>query len=61
MSFPESDILKALSKVQDPDLNDDLVSLNMIKDVKIEGNKVAFTVVLTTPACPLKEKIKNEF
>ena len=52
-----TDILKALSKVEDPDLKRDLVSLNMIKDVKVEPKKVSFTVVLTTPACPLKEKM----
>lgn len=55
----EQDILKALSNVQEPDLGDDLVSLNMIKDIEIGGNAVAFTVVLTTPACPLKDHIKN--
>lgn len=53
-------ILKALSTVQDPDLNKDLVSLNMVKDIKISGTSVSFTVVLTTPACPLKEKIKQD-
>lgn len=55
----EQDILKALSQVQEPDLGKDLVSLNMIKDIVINGDKVSFTVVLTTPACPLKEHIKN--
>lgn len=53
------DILKALSNVQEPDLGKDLVTLNMIKDIEINGNHVAFTVVLTTPACPLKDMIKN--
>ena len=53
------DILKALGNVQDPDLGKDLVTLNMVKDIKIEGNYVSFTVVLTTPACPLKDMIKN--
>ncbi len=56
----QSDILKALSTVEDPDLKRDLVSLNMIKDIKIEPDKVSFTVVLTTPACPLKEKIRQD-
>lgn len=51
--------MAALSQVQEPDLGKDLVTLNMIKDVKIEGMKVAFTVVLTTPACPLKEMIEK--
>lgn len=53
------DIMKALSNVQEPDLGKDLVTLNMVKDVEIEGNYVSFTVVLTTPACPLKDMIKN--
>ncbi len=52
-------VLDALSNVEEPDLKKDLVTLNMIKDVVIEGNKVDFTVVLTTPACPLKELIRN--
>src|SRR5687767_8192599 len=60
MSFTQSDILKALSTVEDPDLKRDLVSLGMIKDVKVESTKVSFTVVLTTPACPLKEKIRKD-
>lgn len=53
------DILKALSNVQEPDLGKDLVTLNMVKDILINGDAVSFTVVLTTPACPLKEMIKN--
>jgi ATP-binding protein involved in chromosome partitioning len=56
----EDDILKALSKVQEPDLKNDLVSLNMVNDILTNGNDVSFTVVLTTPACPLKDKIKND-
>ena len=55
----KNDILKALSNVQEPDLGKDLVTLNMVKDIQIEGNYVSFTVVLTTPACPLKDMIKN--
>jgi len=53
------DILKALSNVQEPDLGQDLVTLNMVKDIKIDGNRVSFTVILTTPACPLKDMIMN--
>ena len=53
------DILKALSNVQEPDLGKDLVTLNMIKDIEIDGNYVAFTIVLTTPACPMKDLMKN--
>jgi ATP-binding protein involved in chromosome partitioning len=52
-------VLEALSNVQEPDLGNDIVTLNMVKDVMIEGNYVAFTVVLTTPACPMKDLIKN--
>ena len=60
MSFIQSNIIQALSTVNDPDLKKDLVSLNMIKDISVSATKVSFTVVLTTPACPLKEKIKND-
>jgi ATP-binding protein involved in chromosome partitioning len=56
----ESEILNALRNVQEPDLKNDLVTLNMVSDIKINGNEVSFTVVLTTPACPLKDKIKND-
>jgi len=60
MSFTQSDILKALSTVDDPDIKRDLVSLGMIKDLKVSDKTVSFTVVLTTPACPLKEKIRQD-
>lgn len=59
MTITKENILKALSKVQDPDLKKDLVTLGMIEGIEIKGNTVAFKVVLTTPACPLKEVIKN--
>jgi ATP-binding protein involved in chromosome partitioning len=55
----KDDVLKALSNVQEPDLGKDLVTLNMVRDINIEGRNVSFTVVLTTPACPLKDLIKN--
>lgn len=55
----EKDILKALGNVQEPDLGKDLVTLNMVKNIQIAGNEVSFTVVLTTPACPMKDLIKN--
>ncbi len=54
------DVLKALATVQDPDLKKDLVTLNMVKDVSIEGDTISFAVVLTTPACPLKEMIRKD-
>lgn len=53
-------ILKALSHVMDPDLKDNLVKLNMIDKLKIEGNTVSFTIILTTPACPLKKVFEEE-
>lgn len=52
-------ILNALRYVEDPDLKKDLVTLNMIEDLKIDGNKVSFSVVLTTPACPMKAMLEN--
>lgn len=59
MIITEEQVLVALSHVEDPDLKKDLVTLHMIKDVKIEDRKVAFTLELTTPACPMKEMLKN--
>lgn len=56
----EQDVIAALSKVMDPDLHTDIVTLGMISDVKINGGKVAFKLTLTTPACPVKEKIEQE-
>ncbi len=56
----QQDVLNALQHVQEPDLKKDLVTLNMVKDIIIDGKNVAFTIVLTTPACPLKERIRRE-
>jgi len=56
----EEVIMAALSEVQEPELHQDLVSLNMIHDVSIDGEEVGFTVVLTTPACPLRSQIESE-
>ena len=56
---PEA-VLAALRTVEDPDLKQDLVSLGMIRDLQIEGGKVRFTIVLTTPACPLKSKMEAD-
>ncbi len=52
-------VIDALRNVEEPDLKKDLVTLNMIRDVEVNGNDVSFTVMLTTPACPLKELIRN--
>ncbi|WP_036482514.1 Mrp/NBP35 family ATP-binding protein [Myxosarcina sp. GI1] len=53
-------ILEVLRPVQDPELQKSLVELNMIRNVKVEGDKVSFTLVLTTPACPLREFIVED-
>jgi len=53
-------VMAVLGKVQEPELHKDLVSLNMIRDLVIEDGQVRFTVVLTTPACPLKTRIERE-
>lgn len=60
MNFTKEQVLAALSHVEEPDLKSDLVSLNMIENIEISANKLFFDVVLTTPACPLKEKIEND-
>ena len=52
-------VLQALSHVEDPDLKKDLVTLGMIQDIQIEENTLRFTVVLTTPACPMKDMLEN--
>ncbi|HMJ67817.1 MAG TPA: Mrp/NBP35 family ATP-binding protein [Cyclobacteriaceae bacterium] len=60
MTLQQKDIIAALSTVNDPDIKRDLVSLNMIKDVAVTDEAISFTVVLTTPACPLKEMIRKD-
>jgi len=57
MNITKEQVLEALKNVEDPDLKKDLVTLGMIKDLEVEGKNVSFTVVLTTPACPMKELI----
>lgn len=58
MMTPEQ-VLDALRHVQEPDLGKDLVTLSMIQDLRIEGKTVSFTLVLTTPACPMKEHMQQ--
>lgn len=53
-------VLEALSKVQEPELHKDLVTLNMIQNLSVENGNVAFSIILTTPACPLKGRIESE-
>jgi ATP-binding protein involved in chromosome partitioning len=55
----ESTIFDALRRVQEPELGRDIVTLNMVKGVQIDGSRVALTVELTTPACPLKDEIER--
>jgi ATP-binding protein involved in chromosome partitioning len=59
MSITKEQVLQALSNVEEPDLKKDLVTLNMIEDIVIDGNNLSFSVILTTPACPLKALIEN--
>ncbi|MDA4132787.1 MAG: iron-sulfur cluster assembly protein, partial [Thaumarchaeota archaeon] len=54
------DVLKALGAVADPELGKDIVSLNMVRDLKVEGDVVRFTLNLTTPACPLRSKMEGD-
>ena len=58
--YTEERVLKAMSNVIDPDLKKDLVSLNMIQNIKIKDKVIAFDLVLTTPACPLKDVLRND-
>ena len=56
----KEDILEALGRVEDPDLKRDLVTLGMIEDLALDGDRVGFTIVLTTAACPLKAQIEAD-
>ena len=56
----EADVYGALAQVKDPDLHKDIVRLGFIKDLKIEGGAVSFRVVLTTPACPVREQLQEQ-
>lgn len=56
----EETVRQALSTVIEPELHRDLVSLNMVRDLEVEGNDVTFTIMLTTPACPLKGKMESD-
>ena len=56
----ESAVLDALRSVKDPDLHRDIVALGFVKDLKIDGGLVAFTIELTTPACPVKDAMREQ-
>ncbi|HWW92608.1 MAG TPA: Mrp/NBP35 family ATP-binding protein, partial [Vicinamibacteria bacterium] len=59
-SVSKDQVLSVLRTIQDPDLHKDIVSLGFVKEVKIEGEEVDFTIELTTPACPVKDQMKAE-
>ena len=60
VAIREDSVLDALRAVMDPDLNRDIVSLNFIRNLKIEGTTVSFDVNLTTPACPVKDRLREQ-
>src|SRR3990167_5609355 len=53
-------VRRALATVQEPELHRDLVTLNMVQDLKVEDGAASFTIVLTTPACPLRNVIERD-
>ncbi|MEI8204963.1 MAG: Mrp/NBP35 family ATP-binding protein [Bacteroidota bacterium] len=60
MNVTEEQVKSALSHVFDPDLHKDLITLKMIENIKIEKNTIQFDLVLTTPACPMKSRMKQD-
>jgi len=60
MQVEQTSVLEALKVVRDPDLNRDIVSLGFIKNLTIDGGRVAFTIELTTPACPVKDQMRDQ-
>jgi ATP-binding protein involved in chromosome partitioning len=60
MPFDQNAALEALRRVMDPELHRDLVSLGMVKDLRVDGDAVSLKVELTTPACPLRETIGKD-
>ena len=60
MAVEQGSVLEALKVVRDPDLQRDIVSLGFIKDLTIDGGRVAFTIELTTPACPVKDQLRDQ-
>jgi ATP-binding protein involved in chromosome partitioning len=59
-AIKQEDVLKALSAIQDPDLHKDIVTLGFVKNIKIEDSRVSLDIVLTTPACPVKDQMRDE-
>jgi ATP-binding protein involved in chromosome partitioning len=60
MAVTQEQVLQVLGTIEDPDLHKDIVSLGFVKEVKISGGEVDFTIELTTPACPVKDQLKDE-
>ena len=56
----EAAVLDALRAVKDPDLHKDIVTLGFVKDLRIDGDRVGFTIELTTPACPVKDLLRDQ-
>jgi ATP-binding protein involved in chromosome partitioning len=54
------EVIEALKGIQDPDLHRDIVSLGFVKDVRVDSNKVYVKIELTTPACPVRDRLKDE-
>jgi ATP-binding protein involved in chromosome partitioning len=59
-TLDQGSILNALRSVKDPDLHKDIVALGFVKDLRVEGGRVAFTIELTTPACPVKDQMRDQ-
>src|SRR6185295_5896718 len=60
MAVEQASVLDALKVVRDPDLQKDIVSLGFIKDLSIDEGRVVFTIELTTPACPVKDQLRDQ-
>jgi ATP-binding protein involved in chromosome partitioning len=60
MPLNEAAVLEALKVVQDPDLHRDIVTLGFVKQLKVDGGRVEFTIELTTPACPVKDQMRDQ-
>jgi ATP-binding protein involved in chromosome partitioning len=59
MTYQAKEILQALTHVDDPDLNKDIVTLGMVRNINIVDHHISFDLVLTTPACPMKDMLEN--
>ena len=60
MAVNEEQVLKALRAIQDPDLHKDIVTLGFVKNIIIQDSHVSFDIVLTTPACPVRDQMREE-